>query len=108
MVALDWSAEEEKADAVVDLKLPAEVPRGWKEPVPTAVVAKHRGNMELGSELPLRLAPGGDEPFNGMAIYVLPGERWRTCAHLLADGSVLPEDGTRRVEPGPMITPAAT
>jgi len=94
----DWSAEEERSDAVVDLQVPEEVPLGWDEPVPATVVASRRGAVAVGSELPLRLAPGGDQPFNGMLIHVLPRDRWRTCARLLPDGSVLPGDGTRRVE----------
>lgn len=94
----DWSAEEKQADAVVDLELPEDVPPGWDEPVPTTVVASPHGAVAVGSELPLRLAPGGDGPFNGMLIHVLPRERWRTCARLLAGGSALPGDGTRRLE----------
>jgi len=103
----DWSAEEERADAVVDLEAPEEVPPGWDEPVPATVVASRRGAVAVGSELPLRLAPGGDQPFNGMHIHVLPRERWRTCAQLLADGSALPGDGTRRVEAATPVAAAA-
>ncbi len=107
LLAQDWSAEEEQADAVVELELPAEVPRRWESPVATRVVAKDRGDVEPGSELFLRLAPGGDEPFNGMLIHVLPRERWRTCARFAADGSVLPSDGTRRIAAAPARATAA-
>jgi hypothetical protein len=94
----DWEAEEARADLVVDLEVPAEIPRGWEEPIRAIVAAKLRGSVEIGSELPLRLIPDDNQCFNGTLISVLPGERWRTCARLLDDGSILPEDGTRRLK----------
>lgn len=107
LAAGDWSAEEERADLVVDLELPDKVLPGWEDPVPTVVVAKRHGRVEIGSQLPLRLVPDGDEPFNGVLIEVLPRERWRTCATLLSDGSILPSDGTRRLQ-APTLSTAST
>jgi hypothetical protein len=93
----DWSAEEGKADLVADIALAEEVHSGWNQPVRAVVLDKRQGSVQIGSELPLRLVPTGDGPFNGTLIAVLPGEHWRTCGSLLADGSLLPADGTRRL-----------
>ena len=93
----DWSAAEGLADGVVDLEMPAELPRGSPEPVTATVIAKHRGAVELGSSIRLRLAPAS-QPVDGMLIHVLPRERWRTCIRLFPDGSALPAAGTRRLD----------
>ena len=97
LAARDWSQAEEQADAVVDLDMPAELPRGGAEPVQATVVATHRGLAEVGTSLRLRLAPGS-QPFSGMLIDVLPRQRWRTCIRLFPDGSALPAAGTRRLD----------
>ncbi len=102
LAARDWSAAEELADAVVELEMPAELPRGGSEPVEAIVVATHRGTIELGEGLRLRLAPGS-QPVSAMLIDVLPRERWRTCIRMFPDGSALPAAGTRRVDtPSPV------
>lgn len=101
LAARDWSEAEERADAVVDLEMPGELPRGRPEPVQATVVATHRGAVEVGESLRLRLAPGG-QPGEAMLIDVLPRERWRTCIRLFPDGSALPAAGTRRDAPAPV------
>jgi len=107
MSAQDWSAEERTADLVVDLQMPDDVPRDWKQPLPTVVVASHHGDAASGSQLPLRLVADFDARFNGMLISVLPGERWRTCASLLDDATIVPKDGTRRLAATPPSAPTA-
>jgi hypothetical protein len=102
LAARDWSQAEEQADAVVDLDMPAELPRGGAEPVQATVVATHRGPAEVGMSLRLRLAPGS-QPFSGMLIDVLPRQRWRTCIRLFPDGSALPAAGTRRLDAAPPV-----
>ena len=96
LAARDWSEAEELADAVVDLDMPGELSRG-PEPVTATVVEAHRGTVEPGARLRVRLAPGG-QPFDGMLIDVLPRERWRACVRLFPDGSALPAAGTRRLD----------
>ena len=100
LAARDWSEAEDLADAVVDVEMPAELPSGRPEPMQATVVATHRGPVEAGASLRLRLAPGG-QAAEAKLIDVLPGERWRTCIRLFPDGSALPSAGTRRVAPAP-------
>ena len=101
LAARDWSATEGLADAVIDLEMPAELPRGSPEPVMATVIATHRGAAEVGSSIRLRLAPASQP--GGVLIHVLPRERWRTCIRLFPDGSALPAAGTRRLDaPSPL------
>jgi len=93
----DWSAEEGNADVVVDIQLPAEIPLSWKEPLTATVDARHQGSIDNTSEVRLHQVPTGDGPFNGTLVSVLPHERWRVCGSLLADGSIVHGNGTRRL-----------
>lgn len=97
LAARDWGEAEQLADAVVVLQMPSELPRGRPEPVKATVVATHRGPVQAGASLRLRLAPGA-QPSSGTLIDVLPQERWRTCVRLFPDGSALPAAGTRRID----------
>jgi len=95
----DWSAEEASADLVVDIQIPDEEPKGLKDSLSTLVVAEPQNKVETGSELIMHRVPPEQEQFNGHLVATLPRERWRACASLRADGSILPGDGTRRLEP---------
>jgi hypothetical protein len=97
IAAQNWRSCEHDAGLVVEVQIPEVVSHGWKEPVRTNVVAVHSRGVAVGSELPMRLVADPDAVFNGLRIAVRPGERWRLCATALEDGTVLPEDGTRRV-----------
>ena len=102
LAARDWTEAEALADAVVDLEMPSDLPRGRPEPVNATVVATHRCPVEVGASLRLRLAAGGQR-FDGMLMDVLPRERWRTCVRLFPDGSALPAVGTRRLDASPPV-----
>jgi hypothetical protein len=99
MANQDWSTEEAGADLVVDVQIPDEVPQGLKDPLTTLVLGEPENRVETGSELTMHRVPPDQEQFNGYLVSALPRERWRACATLLADGSILPGDGTRRLEP---------
>lgn len=45
----------------------------------------------------LHQAPPDQERFDGLLLAVLPHERWRVCGDVLADRSIVPGDGTRRL-----------
>ncbi|MDQ6732066.1 MAG: hypothetical protein M3022_17705 [Actinomycetota bacterium] len=45
----------------------------------------------------VRLVEDPDGPFNGALVSLLACERWLLCARELADGTLLPLDGTRRL-----------
>lgn len=94
----DWSAQEARADLVVDLEFGEAPVRDWRESVTTVVLASHHGGASIRSELSLRFVADPDARFNGTLISALAGERWRTCARALPDSSIVPEDGTRRLE----------
>ncbi len=99
LAAEDWSAEEASADLVVDIQIPDEVPEGLKDRLPTLVLAELQNKVETGSQLIMHRVPPDQEQFNGYLVSALPRERWRACATLLRDGSILPGEGTRRLEP---------
>lgn len=89
----------DSADVVVDVALPDEyVAADSHGPVSTVLLASHQGNVEIDSSLPLHLVAPGEAVFNGTIIAVLAGERWRIVGTLLADGSLLPADGTYRLQ----------
>jgi len=96
LAALDWSAEQDSTDLVVELQLRDPVPHDWNEPAPAVVLATHRGTAIAGSELRLRQVADPDERFNGKAISLLPDESWLVCASRGEDGTLIPADGTRR------------
>ncbi|MFZ0386425.1 MAG: hypothetical protein WAL22_12215 [Solirubrobacteraceae bacterium] len=84
--------------AVVELEVLAPVGHGWTEPVATTVVASQTPSVSVGDRLGLRLIPDPEATsFNGTLVSVRGGERWLTCAHRLQDGTIVPEDGTRRI-----------
>lgn len=97
LAALDWSAEEGAAGHVVDVELSAEAAADLRRPVSVCVIAPHRADHRVGAQCALRVVAPGHGPFNGTIVSVLPGERWRVSGELLADGSLLPADGTRRL-----------
>jgi hypothetical protein len=87
-----------QAGLVAELEVLAPVAHDWREPVATTVVATQTLSVSIGDQLGLRLVADPDaETFNGTLISVRGGERWKTCAHRLKDGTVVPDDGTRRI-----------
>ena len=97
LAGADWRAEESSADVVIDIQLHVQITPDWNEPLPATVDAQHRGSIQSACEVRLHQVPVGDGPFNGTLLSVLPHERWRVCGSLLADRSIVPEDGTRRL-----------
>lgn len=98
LAAQDWSAEEDGADVVVEVQLRDPVPHDWKEPAPAVVAATHRSTASVGPELRLRQVEDPDATFNGKLVSLLPGESWLACASWCSDGTVVPGDGTRRLD----------
>jgi hypothetical protein len=98
LAAQDWSAEERGADLVIEVQLRDPVPPDWKEPVPAVVIATHRGRAPVDAELRLRQVADPKAMFNGRLVSLLRGESWLACARRCSDGTVLPEDGTRRLD----------
>jgi len=85
-------------ELVVELKVLAPVVHGWTEPVATTVLASQTPSVSVGDRLGLRLVPDPEaRSFNGTLVSVRGGERWLTYAHRLQDGTIVPEDGTRRI-----------
>jgi len=84
-------------ELVLELGVPGPLAPGWSEPVTTTVLSVEAGEVSVGDRLGLRLVADPDASFNGTLMSVRPGERWRTCAHRLHDGTIVPDDGTRRL-----------
>ncbi len=108
MVSQDWSAEEQRADLVVEIQLPDQVPHGWTEPVLGIVLATHHGTTPARAQLSMRLVADPDAQFNGTLASFLADERWLVCAHQLDDGTVLPQEGTRRLHRESCCRPPST
>ena len=88
----------DQAELMIELEVLTPVVRGWTEPVATTVVATDTPSVCVGNRVGLRLvADPGAKGFNGTLISVRGGERWLTYAHRLADGTIVPDDGTRRI-----------
>lgn len=94
----NWSAEESSADLVVDIEIGGEVSQGLRDPLATRVLSDPQNKAKAGSEIMMHRVPPEQEQFNGYLVSTLPQERWRACASLLTDGTILPLDGTRRLE----------
>jgi hypothetical protein len=92
----DWSAQETRADLVAEVEVGEPVPLDWRQPIEAVVLASDRCSASAGATISLRQVADPDAQFNGLAIELLAGERWLTCASALGDGTFLPEDGTRR------------
>jgi hypothetical protein len=87
-----------QAELVVELEVLAPVGHGWTEPVATTVLASRTPSVSAGDRLGLRLIPDPQATsFNGTLVSVRGGERWLTYARRLHDGTIVPEDGTRRM-----------
>lgn len=88
----------DQAEVIAELGVLAPVGSDWREPVATAVLAVEKGAVSVGDQLGLRLvADPAAATFNGTLVSVRAGERWLTYAHRLEDGTVVPDDGTRRI-----------
>jgi hypothetical protein len=100
LVDQDWTAEQNRADLVVELQLNDDVPPDWTEPAPAVVRAVHRGNITPGSQLRLGRVEDPDAAiFNGTLVSLVAGESWLVCARDSVDGTLIPVDGTRRLMP---------
>lgn len=97
LTARDWSPAMSRADVNVDVLVADPAPTDWAHPVATTVVGVHRGDLTIGSEVGLRLVADHTATFNGTLLSVLGGERWLVCGRFLADATVVPVDGTRRL-----------
>jgi hypothetical protein len=87
-----------QAELTVELEVLTPVVRGWTEPVATTVVATRTPSVCVGDRVGLRLVADPDiKTFNGTLISVRGGERWLTYGHRLSDGTIVPDDGTRRI-----------
>ncbi|MGH2861241.1 MAG: hypothetical protein ACRDLT_06990 [Solirubrobacteraceae bacterium] len=98
LCSLDWTAEEAVADVICEMRVLGTSGRwiGWKQPVAAVVTAAVKGTPSLDEQIAVRLVEDPDGPFNGTLVSLLAGERWLVCARELADGTLLPLDGTRR------------
>lgn len=93
---LGWTTEEAVADVVCEMQVVAVSPGSWTKLVSAVVTMPVQGNSSLGEQIVVRLVEDLNGPFNGTLVSCLAGERWLTCARELADGTLLPLDGTRR------------
>jgi hypothetical protein len=87
----------EQSTLVVELGVLGPLAPGWREPLATTVLRAHTGEVSVGDQLRLRLVADPDARFNGKLVTLRPGERWMAYAHRLADGTIIPSDGTRRL-----------
>jgi hypothetical protein len=96
---LDWTAEEAAADVICEIRVPGTPGRwiGWKEPISAVVTAPVKGTTSADQPVAVRLVEDPDGPFNGTLVSLLARERWLLRARELADGTLLPLDGTRRL-----------
>jgi hypothetical protein len=99
LAGLDWSAEQDSADLVVELRLRDPMPRTWTEPAPADILVTHHGSAATGSEMRMRQVTDPNATFNGKVITLLPNESWLVCARRGDDGTLIPADGTRRTSP---------
>jgi hypothetical protein len=97
---LDWAAQEAVADVICEMHVGGAAGRwiGWEQPVSAVVTAAVKGAPAVDQQIAVRLVEDPDDGmFNGTLVSLLAGESWRLCARELADGTLLPLDGTRRV-----------
>ena len=94
---LDSSGEDAVADIVCEIQVLRISPDWWKEPVSAAVTTPVKGDTPPGEQVGVRLVEHADATFNGTLVSLLAGERWRICARVLDDGTLVPLDGTRRL-----------
>lgn len=96
---LDWTAEEAVADVICEIRVLGTPGRwiGSKEPVSAVVTAPVKGATSVDQQIAVRLVEDPDGPFNGTLVSLLACERWLLCARELADGTLLPLNGTRRL-----------
>jgi len=93
---LDLRAEEATAEVICEAEIVNVSPVPWKEPVSAVVTAVFKGDTASRRPIAIRLVQDPGAEFNGSLASLLTGERWRICARKLADGTLLPLDGTRR------------
>jgi hypothetical protein len=94
---LDWSGEEATADVVCEMRVVSVSPARGKEPVAAVVTAPIKGDTSLGEQIDVALVEDPDVTFNGTLVSLLPGDRWRICARVRENDTLLPLDGTRRL-----------
>ncbi len=96
---LDWTAEEAAADVICEIRVLGTPGRwiGWKEPMSAVVTTPVKGATSVDQQMAVRLVEDPDGPFNGTLVSLLACERWLLCARELADGTLLPLNGTRRL-----------
>lgn len=96
MCGLELAAEEARAEVICEAEIVNVSPGSWKEPVSAVVTAAIKGNATPGQPVAIRLVEDPDAQFNGTLVGLLAGELWHVCASRLADGTLLPLDGTHR------------
>ncbi|MGH2859081.1 MAG: hypothetical protein ACRDMJ_16525 [Solirubrobacteraceae bacterium] len=99
LCGLDWTTQEMVADVICEMRVLGSPGGwiGWKEPVSAVVTTPVKGITSLDQQIAVRLVEDPDAAFNGTLVSLLAGERWLVCARELADGTLLPLDGTRRL-----------
>ena len=94
---LDWSGAESVADVICESQVVSASPGRWDEPASAVVTAPITGDASPGEHISVRLVEEHGEPFKGTLVSLLHDERWRICARMLEDDTLLPLDGTRRL-----------
>lgn len=96
---LNWTAEEAVADVICEMRVLGTPGRwiGWTKPVSAVVTAPVKGTTSVDQQIAVRLVDYPNGPFNGTLVSLLACERWLLCARELADGTLLPLDGSRRL-----------
>jgi hypothetical protein len=97
LCGVDWSGQEAMADLVCEMRVTCVSPHRWHTPVSAVVTAPIKGDTSPGEQIEVGLVQDPDAPFNGTLVSLLPGDRWRICARLRENDTLLPLDGTRRV-----------
>lgn len=95
----DWSAEESQVGLVAEVRITGPQALKWAEPIRAVVIHQRAGDAPPGSPLDVCQVADPDAQFNGKLVSTLPQERWQICGHRRDDGSILIQDGTRRLQP---------
>lgn len=99
LCGLDWTTQEAVADVICEMRVLGSPGDwiGWKQPVSAVMTTPVKGTTSSDQPIAVRLVEDPDGAFNGTLVSLLASERWLVCARELADGTLLPLDGTRRL-----------
>jgi hypothetical protein len=98
LLANDWSTVEDRAPFLLDVLFDDNFALASSDPLKANVMTVSCAAAPLHETVLVDRAPK-QENIDGLLLSPLPRERWRLCAELQPDGTLLPLDGTQRMPP---------